>query len=229
MLAAVSLMYNNTFRFFIGKGENMKMKMLVVSAAAFALAVALASCGSNSKPAEGGSAASSGAVEGSAAVETSVVIETSVVAETSAMVGMPNPWSEVSSAEEAAKGAGIDSFSAPDNVTLSIGSMTDVTYRCMDGIAEADIMYPAVEVTVRKGVATEDGDISGDYNTYANTWEQTLKGLTVTCSGNREGQATKTIWTSNGMDYSITAQGMGGDQDFGLSADDLNSLINALQ
>jgi len=207
----------------------MKVKLLVVSAAAVALTVALASCGSSNKPAEGGSAASSGAVETSAVVETSVVIETSVIGDTSEMVGMPNPWSEVSSAAEAAQGAGIDSFDAPDNVTLSIGSVTDVAYRCMDGIAEVDLMYPAVEVTIRKGVATEGGDISGDYNEYANTWEQTLKGLTVTCSGNREGEATKTIWTANGMDYSITALGMGGDTDFGLSADDLNSLINALQ
>ena len=222
-------MHENMTRCFKGKGENMKMKMLVVAAAAFALAVALASCGTNSKPAEGGSAASSGAVEGSAVVETSIVIETSAAVDTSAMVGMPNPWSEVSSAQEAAQGAGIDSFSAPDNVTLSIGEVTDVAYRCMDGIAEVDLMYPAVEVTIRKGVATEGGDISGDFNSYANTWDQTLKGLTVTCSGNREGEAAKTIWTRNGMDYSITATGMGGDSDFGLSTDDLNSLINAIQ
>ena len=56
-----------------------------------------------------------------------------------------------------------------------------------------------------------------------------MKGLELTCFGNREGDATKTIWTIDDMAYSITVLGLGGDTDFGLSADDLNSLVNAIQ
>ena len=51
----------------------------------------------------------------------------------------------------------------------------------------------------------------------------------VTCFGNREGEATKTIWQSGDYYYSITAEGLGGDEDFGLNADDLSSLINGIQ
>jgi len=202
----------------------MKIKVMVMAAAAFALALALASCGSQSQPASGGSEATS------APAGTSAVVEpTSEVAETSQMVGMPNPWSEVSSAEEAAQGAGIASFSVPADVELTVGPVTEVTYRCMDGIAEANIMYPACQATIRKGVVPEGEDISGDYNEYAYTWTQSVKGLELTCSGNREGDATKTVWAVDGTSYCILAQGLGGDSDFGFSANDLNSLVNAIQ
>ena len=77
--------------------------------------------------------------------------------------------------------------------------------------------------------AAEGAGISGDYSEYANTWTQNIKGLEVTCFGNREGDATKTIWQVDDTCYSITAYGLGGDTDYGLSPDDLNSLINGIQ
>lgn len=88
-------------------------------------------------------------------------------------------------------------------------------------------------MTIRKGKAdladVGEGDISGDYTEYAKTWIQNIKGLEVTCYGNREGDATKTIWQSGDACYSIVVAGLGGDTDYGLSADDLNSLINGIQ
>ena len=116
-----------------------------------------------------------------------------------------------------------------EGLTLTIGDETARTYSAMEGVAQAAIEYPAAAIEVRKGTAAEDGDISGDYNAYANTWTQNIKGLEVTCFGNREGEASKTIWESGGVFYSIVAQGLGGDADFGLNADDLNSVINGLQ
>ena len=142
---------------------------------------------------------------------------------------MANPWSDAESAEEAAEGAGLDSFNLVENLDLGLGVEFERTYRYMDGIAEARLEYPASEVIVRKGKAVEGGDISGDYNTYAHTWTQNIKGLEVTCFGNREGEASKTIWSLDDMCYSITAIGLGGDDDFGLTASALNSIINGLQ
>ena len=146
-------------------------------------------------------------------------------------VGMANPWSDVASLDEAAKGAGLDMFSIPEGAEISLGEVKLTQARCMEGLAEAVVEFPAVEMTIRKGNASvaEYGDISGDYNEYANTWTQNIKGLEVTCFGNREGESTKTIWQVDDTCYSITAYGLGGDTDYGLSPDDINSLINGIQ
>ena len=146
-------------------------------------------------------------------------------------VGMANPWSDAGTLAEAAEGAGLDGFSIPEGAEISLGEVNLTEARYMEGLAEAVVEFPAVEMTIRKGNASvaTDGDISGDYNEYANTWTQNIKGLEVTCFGNREGDATKTIWQVDDTCYSITAYGLGGDTDYGLSPDDLNSLINGIQ
>ena len=146
-------------------------------------------------------------------------------------VGMANPWSDAGTLAEAAEGAGLDGFSIPEGAEISLGEVNLTEARYMEGLAEAVVEFPAVEMTIRKGNASAatDGDISGDYNEYANTWTQNIKGLEVTCFGNREGDATKTIWQVDDTCYSITAYGLGGDTDYGLSPDDLNSLINGIQ
>ena len=143
--------------------------------------------------------------------------------------GVGNPWSDVESAEEAAKGAGIDSFVIADNPGLDLGQLFEKTYRCMDGIAEARLEYPASALTVRKGTYAEEGDISGDYTEYANTWTQDVNGIEVTCFGNREGDAAKSIWTVDNMYFSIVAEGLGGDEDFGLNAERLTAMVNSIQ
>ncbi|MBQ3369870.1 MAG: hypothetical protein IJJ03_04100 [Mogibacterium sp.] len=160
-----------------------------------------------------------------------VVFEYAGMAPEGENVGMANPWSDAGTLAEAAEGAGIDGFSIPEEAEISLGEVKLSQARYMEGLAEAVVEYPAVEMTIRKGNASvaEDGDISGDYNEYANTWTQNIKGLEVTCFGNREGDATKTIWKVDDTCYSITAYGLGGDTDYGLSADDLNSLINGIQ
>lgn len=157
--------------------------------------------------------------------------EEPVAEEEEEMVGMPNPWSDVDSAEAAAEGAGLDLFEPAEGVEISLGKVEVEQYRCMDGIAEARIPIAAVDMTIRKGKmsAATDGDISGDYGEYAHEWTQNIKGLEVKCFGNRKGESTRTIWTVDDYAYSIVAYGAGGDDDYGLDADDLNSLINAIQ
>lgn len=152
-------------------------------------------------------------------------------AESEENVGMPNPWSDVATAEEAAKGAGIDSFSAAEGVEISLGTVKPELYRCMDGMAEARIPIAAVEMTIRKGrpETGENGDISGDYTEYKHEWTKDIDGKEVKCYGNREGEATRSIWTSGDYCYCILAQGAGGDTDFGLSEEDLEALVKAVK
>jgi hypothetical protein len=210
--------------------------------AAVMLATVLAGCGSGSSAAqkeEPAAAAESTqneavpAVESTEAATISVAEEESTEATTGTtaevITGLANPWSDVASAEEAAKGAGIDSFVIAEDPGLDLGQLFERTYRCMDGIAEARLEFPASALTVRKGTIAEEGDISGDYTEYANTWTQDVNGIEVTCFGNREGDATKSIWTVDNMHFSIVAEGLGGDEDFGLNAERLTAMVSSIQ
>lgn len=199
-------------------------KLLAILCISSCLALALAGCA-------GGGAASSAS---STAEESSVPASAASSEESSAATGMPNPWSDVASLEEAAAGAGLDSFVVPLDANLSGQSLQAdwATYRCMDGLAEVQIPVGAVEMIIRKGLASaavDPGDISGDYNEYANTWTQDIGGVEVTCFGNREGEATKSIWAVGDNLYSILAIGAGGDTDFGLAAEDLATLVSGIQ
>ena len=163
------------------------------------------------------------------AAETESTEAESTAAAAEENTGLANPWSDVGSAEEAAKGAGIDSFVIAEDPGLDLGQLFERTYRCMDGIAEARLEFPASALTVRKGTKAEEGDISGDYTEYANTWTQDVNGIEVTCFGNREGDAAKSIWTVDNMYFSIVAEGLGGDQDFGLNAERLTAMVSSIQ
>lgn len=152
-------------------------------------------------------------------------------AEKEESTGMPNPWKDVDSAEAAAEGADIDALVIADGIKLGLGDVKVSSYRCMDGMIEAVIDFPASQLTVRKGrpdTASEEGDISGDYNDYSLTWSEGIESLNVKCQGNRDAEAIKTIWQSGDYLYSINAEGLGGDEDFGLSMDDLAKLVSGI-
>ena len=147
--------------------------------AAVMLATVLAGCGSGGSAAqkeepaaaestqEEAAPAETTAEDAAAETESTEAATTSAAAEEN--TGRGKPRSDVRSAEEAAKGAGIDSFVIAEDPGLDLGQLFERTYRCMDGIAEARLEYPASALTVRKGTKAEEGDISGDYTEYANT------------------------------------------------------------
>ena len=141
-------------------------------------------------------------------------------------------WFETSTAEEAAKGAGLDKLVDLNGTKTTLGvlgEMGEIKYRYMDGVAQIFCPAAAVEMSVVKGVVPSgNGDLSFDNNTYQFQWVQVVDGQEVTCSGNREGEATKTIWTDGTYNYAITAYGAGGDDDFGLSAEDVETMVKAV-
>ena len=153
-------------------------------------------------------------------------------ADSEAMTGMPNPWHTVESLAAAAEGAGLDGFTVPEGSSISLGELKAESYSYMDGLAEIRVPVAAVDMTIRKGLssaAAEEGAVSGDYGDYKNSWTQDINGVEVKCFGNREGESTKTIWTVGDYCYSITAFGAGGDDDFGLNAEDLNALVSGIK
>ena len=113
---------------------------------------------------------------------------------------------------------------------LSLGPVTNADYSYMEGVAEAHYGVAAVDLYVRKGLASiDEGDISFDHNEYKYEWTKDVNGTEVKCYGNREGEATKTIWTNGDYSYAVLAYGAGGDDDFGLSEDDLTTLLADIQ
>lgn len=112
-------------------------------------------------------------------------------------VQIPNPFTEYSSLEEAVMATGFK-ITVPDEIE----GMDEVTYRVMPGDM-IEIIYSGMdeaEIRIRKAYGNED--ISGDYNSYADSNEVVIGQKTVTMKGN-DGKYTLGIW--NEGDYSYSA------------------------
>ncbi len=167
----------------------------------------------------------------SAAEETAESADTSA-AEEPAEGGHTN-WTQAATAEEACKGAGLDSLADLNGTQTTLGvlgEMGDIKYRYMDGVAQIFCPAAAVEMSVIKGriPSGNDGDVSLDSTPYKYEWTQDVDGQEVKCFGNREGEATKTIWSAGDYNYAVVAYGAGGDDDFGLSAEDVATMVSAI-
>lgn len=137
-------------------------------------------------------------------------------------------WVVVDDAQQAAEGAGFDAFLAPEGFELSLGEPFAVTYSYMDGVAQAAYDYPASRVTVRKAFA-DAGDPASLYAGYPLEWGEGTDGASITCYGRVDGQACKTLVVVGDYIYSIVAEGLGGDDAFGLGEEDLAKVVSALR
>ena len=200
----------------------MRKRLLVaMMCGVFACCLALAGCG-------GG-----GSDEPAPEEESGTAVEEPAAPEEEPMAGMPNPWSDVATAEEAAAGAGIDSFNViTEGQIQGMDMVSAPVFRCMEGIAEVDYEFGASSICVRKGLASaaevEPGDISGVYGDYPEYWTIDVDGVTVNCLGNVAGQAIKVVWTNGDYAYSIYTQGLGGDEDFGLDSEAVMGIASTL-
>ena len=112
---------------------------------------------------------------------------------------IPNPWQECTSLEEAGKLAGF-SFTAPETVD----GYTERYIAAIEGDIAQVIFSNGDEddsrLYFRKGVGGDD--ISGDYNTYDVTEEQTIDGHAVLCKGN-DGLIYTATWTDGTYSYAV--------------------------
>ena len=99
-------------------------------------------------------------------------------------------------------------------------------YRYMNGVIEARYTGPGNLLTVRKSNVQSGLALSGDYNSYPSSWTVSLKGLSVSCLG--DGNNINTATFGNGSDNYAVCFNIG-DTGRGLSADQLNSLVNGMQ
>ena len=143
--------------------------------------------------------------------------------------GLREGWTKAESTDEAGEKAGVGLFLCDPQGT-SLGAVINADYSYTEGAAEAHYGIAAVDLYVHKGLNSKyGGDVSLDDNKYANEWTQTVAGKEVKCFGNREGEATKTIWTDGDYDYAVLAYGAGGDTDYGLNAEDLATVLADIQ
>lgn len=154
--------------------------------------------------------------------------------ETDAAEGGHTNWTQAATAEEAAKGAGLDSLPDLNGTETTMGVLGEqgaIKYRYMDGVAQIFCPVAAVEMSVIKGKipSGNEGDISLDSTPYKYEWTKDVDGQEVKCFGNREGEATKTIWTAGDYNYAVVAYGAGGDTDFGLREADVVTMVNAVK
>lgn len=130
-------------------------------------------------------------------------------------IQIPDPWQECTSLEEAGKLAGF-SFTAPESVD-------GYTERYIAAVENeiAQVIFSNgddSELYFRKGLGGDD--ISGDYNTYDVTEEQTIDGHTVLCKGN-DGLIYAATWTDGKYSYAVMCNA-------GMSAEQLSVWVEAL-
>ncbi|MBQ7175041.1 MAG: hypothetical protein IJR62_06240 [Lachnospiraceae bacterium] len=120
--------------------------------------------------------------------------------ETKQMVGMVNPWSDHETLEDAEAATGflftlpavIDGYQAEQ-----FRSMGDTIIEVIYADAEGEEAF-----RLRKGKGQDD--ISGDYNTYDNTYDINSKGIDINMQGNEDG-IHRIVFCSDTYSYSFTS------------------------
>jgi hypothetical protein len=123
------------------------------------------------------------------------------------VIGMPNPWSDWASLDEAAAAAGF-SLAVPDRSaeyayrafrTLKNADGTCL-FEVLDRTSEDGAGPAYKEIRIRK--SNESGEISGDYNNYPETREISVGSRRVTVRG-ANGKISAAAWTDGGYTYSV--------------------------
>lgn len=118
--------------------------------------------------------------------------------------GMPNPFIDCDTLEDAADIAGF-TMEAPDSLegydNKLIQAVKDDMIQVMFYNGNLDTDEDLVRVILRKG--TGDEDISGDYNEYSETEEVDVEGRSVTLKGEEDGVYTAT-WTDQDYSFAIS-------------------------
>lgn len=130
-------------------------------------------------------------------------------------VQIPNPFTDHTTLEDAAKAVGFD-LDAPDKVNGSSrrgiqtmdGEMIQIFYGDEDH-----------EVLIRKAQGGED--VSGDYNSYAQVMTVDVNGTNVTVKGEND-LVYLAVWTNGGYTYSISARA-------GMSGTDMAALVRLVK
>ncbi len=137
-----------------------------------------------------------------------------------------NVWTDTTDLDTAIAGSGV-SFTPPISEALP-DLLTLKGYRYMSGIIQADYYdrNGQTVLTIRKSNTTSGSSLTGDYSSYSYSWDLTLKGLTVHCLG--DGSTANNVTFGSGSNNYCILYNIG-QEGYGLTADQINSLINSIQ
>ena len=201
------------------------MRKIAAFAAAAILAFALAGCGSSS--ASSSAASSSEASASSSAASSSAASASSSSAASQAVTTVK--MTEVKTADEAAKGAGIEKFGVFETITLDGKDFKDPKFAYGDGAAQATYDNGTVALVLRKADGKHTAPLSDrDKTSFAQTWSKNYDGLDVTCYGAAKGAATVINWADGTQEFGVTYQGQGS-EDVSLDSDEVAEIVKAVK
>ena len=133
-----------------------------------------------------------------------------------------NGWIDTYDLSEAVNASGV-SFSPPVSVP---DGLYFTGYRATAGILEANYSGWGNTMTIRVSTTTSGADLAGDYNSYSNGWTQYVKGVKIFCQGDGE---TINWATFSGANKYWAVSYNPGLEGWGMTPDQLNSLVNGMQ
>ena len=137
--------------------------------------------------------------------------------------GMPNPWTQTDSFDEAAEVSGVV-LHLPGEADLPKG-MKLLYYRAVPGTLEADYSDENEDLMIRASLDEEGYILSGDYNTYTREWKEDCGGVTVDCLGDGA-RVNVAMFEDGDMAYAVTMAC--GREGAGLTANELGMLVAAI-
>ena len=183
------------------------MKRVATIAMAMALVLALSGC-----------AASASSKSSSATMSASDVSASASAAS----------WTNVISAAEAAKGAGLTSFSMPDRTVIADIVFTNPAYSYTTGVAQAKYDNGA-SLIIRKDDGSHSAQLTdSDVSKLTATWTKTYEGVEVTCHGVARGAATYITWKTNAGEYGVTLQSTDS-KELAMDEEDIADIVRAIK
>lgn len=133
-----------------------------------------------------------------------------------------DPWTKVSSAAEAAKGAGnMEDFEVPQDLQINDLTFSDPAFSYLDGVAQATYESGAIGVYVRKACGIYGGPMTDrDLKSFPEHWTQQVGDDgddVVDCYGMSKDSAIVIQWGDTEEFYTVTSQGLGGEE-YGMDA-----------
>lgn len=137
-----------------------------------------------------------------------------------AAIGLPNPWTETDSLEEAIRISGVNvNLPAEENLPRN---MKLLYYRAVPGTLEADYGNEEEKLMFRASVEDEGYYLSGDYNSYSRSWQAIVGEHLIECLGDGR-YMNIALFRDGNTAYALTMAC--GKEGAGLTADEMAAFV----